>query len=107
MGSKIINIGSVIGNQVIGTQTNLDQRERDTLEAIKHLQLILEQIRTDTTLTVAKAQEAQKAVEELKAGLQGTSPTPGMLERAMSSLGDIASVATLVDQVRPFLKGLL
>ena len=70
------------------------------------LTAILKAAEEDSKVSKAEAISIAQQVAELRTELAKSSPNISMVERILGNLDSIASITSLVDQVRPFLKTL-
>ena len=104
------NFNSTIGSQTIGnTYINNGGRDVQINEIQKHLDAILVRVNTldETGASKADVGRVLTAVAEMKMELGSAKPRVAVLERSLAVIGNVASVVSLVDQIRPFLRGIL
>lgn len=68
---------------------------------------ILDAAEKHSGISKSEAIAISTQISELRAELGKLSPNVTLIERILSNLGSTASIASLVDQIKPFLKGLL
>lgn len=107
MSSGFNNFNSTIGNQVIGTLNIGSTKDNEIAFVHQQLDVLLEHINADVATTRIDMQNALNAIEDIRSELAHKSPKTEILERSLSVIGSVSSVAPLVDQIRTFLINML
>lgn len=96
-----------VGGNVTGSNLHSPGASASQGESIGSLlTAILKIAEEDSSVSKAEAISISQQVAELRAEIAKPSPSPTTVERILGNLGSIASITSLVDQVRPFLKAL-
>lgn len=98
-------------NSVVGSQTliNNSGKEIETNKIQTLLNEILLRVSSlnETGASKTDIDKVLMAVAEMKVELGRAKPRVAALERSLEVVGNVASVVSLVDQIRPFLRGIL
>lgn len=98
------NYGSINGSNVAIHSNQVNQTLGEHSEIEKLFQQIIETLLQDTTLTKTKLQELMDDVQSLKKELQRTSPRPRILTELYSFIGNTASIASYLPQLRALIQ---
>lgn len=101
------NYGSINGSNIAVHSNRVNQTIGGNSEIEKLFQQIIETIQQDTTLTQTKLQELIDDVQSLKKELQRPNPRPGILTDLYSFIGNTASIAGYLPQLRELIQPFL
>ncbi|MEY3995710.1 MAG: hypothetical protein RL344_53 [Pseudomonadota bacterium] len=95
------NFNSSVGIQVAG---NYYASTENLAKVNNQIDLILAEIRNNSSISKQSAMDAQAAINNIKQELESKNPEPQVIERALSVLGSIASIASVAAPISTFLK---
>ncbi len=94
-------------NSSIGVQTVVDGSNSDGSLVAKYLADIRRMIFEDKTHSSEQIAKLSALVDQVQSNLQRPKhDSADVIERGLSALGSSASLVSLVDQIRPFLKNM-
>jgi hypothetical protein len=82
---------------------NFKQQVSSSDELTELFQQMIEALRADSSLIAEQRDQLQADIEKLRQELSSKSPRRQIVERYLSNLGSVASLASLANQVAPFL----
>lgn len=98
------NYGSMNGSNISVHSDQVSQTISENSEIEKLFQQITETLQQDATLTQTKLQELIDDVQSLNKELQRASPRPGILTDLYSFIGNTASIAGYLPQLRDLIQ---
>lgn len=101
------NYGSINGANIAVHSNQVNQTISGNSEIEKLFQKIIETLQQDTTLTQTKLQELIDDVQSLNKELQRPNPRPGILTELYSFIGNTASIAGYLPQLRELIQPFL